>query len=261
MTHEEKPSPSLLDHNGGQIAYHAHLIDGQPTIVFLHGHGSDMDGTKALVVEEWAKQQKFGFIRFDYFGHGQSSGDMMDGTISIWKADCLAIIDQLVDGSCYLVGSSLGGWLMLLVAMERHDRIAGIVGIAAAPDFTEDLIWNELTPQQQADMEASGKISVPNPYSEGDVIYPYQLITDGRKNMILNAPIPITCPVRLLHGYKDEEVPWQTANRIADAITGDDVDVLFDADANHRFSEPNQLDTLLATLAEITRKQPQPQAI
>ncbi|MDG2465777.1 MAG: alpha/beta hydrolase [Alphaproteobacteria bacterium] len=243
-----------MELGGENIAYRANLVEGQPTIVFLHGHGSDMDGTKALVVEEWAKQQKFGCIRFDYYGHGQSSGDMMNGTVSRWKADCLAIIDHLVSGSCYLVGSSLGGWLMLLVAMARPDRMAGLIGIAAAPDFTEDLIWNDLTPDQQADMEKTGRLSVPNPYVEGEVIYPYQLITDGRDHLILDHPIPITCPVRLLQGLKDAEVPWQTANRIADAITGDDVDVLFDADADHRFSEPDQLDTLLATLAEITRK-------
>ena len=145
---------------------------------------------------------------------------------------------------------------MLLVAMARSERVTGLVGIAAAPDFTEDLIWNALTPDQQADMEKTGQLVVPNPYVEGNVIYPYGLITDGRNNLILNAPIPISCPVRLLQGLKDEEVPWQTANRIAEAIIGTDVDVLFDEDANHRFSEPDQLDTLLATLAEITRKQP-----
>lgn len=254
MTDMNNSPASYLEHDGEKIAYRANLIEGQPTIVFLHGHGSDMDGTKALVVAEWAKQQKFGFIRFDYYGHGLSSGDMMNGTISRWKADCLAVIDQLVPGSCYLVGSSLGGWLMLLVAMARPDRVAGLVGIAAAPDFTETLIWNALTPEQQKDMEKTGQLSVPNPYVDGTVIYPYRLVVDGRDHLILNTPIAIHCPVRLLQGLKDEEVPWQTANHIADAITGDNVDVLFDAEANHRFSEPDQLDTLLATLAEITRK-------
>jgi pimeloyl-ACP methyl ester carboxylesterase len=143
---------------------------------------------------------------------------------------------------------------MLLVAMARSNQVAGLIGIAAAPDFTEELIWNTMTPDQQKAMAASGQIAVPNPYVEGDVIYPYQLITEGRDHLVLGGKMPISCPVRLLHGMKDEEVPWQTANRIAAAIPHKDVQVLFDADANHRFSEPDQLDTLLATMAEITRQ-------
>jgi len=254
MTTDTTTPLSFLEHDGRKLAYRGFLVKGSPTIVFLHGHGSDMDGTKALVVEEWAKHQNFGCIRFDYTGHGQSDGNRQDSTIGQWKADCIAIIDQLVPGKCYLVGSSLGGWLMLLVAMARSNQVAGLIGIAAAPDFTEELIWNTMTPDQQKAMAASGQIAVPNPYVEGDVIYPYQLITEGRDHLVLGGKMPISCPVRLLHGMKDEEVPWQTANRIAAAIPHKDVQVLFDADANHRFSEPDQLDTLLATMAEITRQ-------
>ena len=246
------------NHPTHHLAYRARLVADAPTIVFLHGHGSDMDGTKALAVDEWARHQQFGSLRFDYSGHGQSSGAMLDGTISQWKQDALAVIDALVPGDCYLVGSSLGGWLMLLVAMARAGRVLGLVGIAAAPDFTETLIWNALTAEQQKDFEISGRLVVPNPYAaDAEVVYPYSLITDGRDNLVLGQEMAINCPVRLLHGKKDAEVPWQTAHDIAAAIPHDDVQVLFDADADHRFSENDQIDTILATLAEITR-QPKP---
>jgi len=254
MTTDTATPLSFLKHDSKTIAYRRFLAKDTPTIVFLHGHGSDMDGTKALVVEEWARHQNFGCIRFDYTGHGQSDGNMLDATIGQWKADCLAVIDQLVPGKCYLVGSSLGGWLMLLVAIARPEKISGLIGIAAAPDFTEELIWNALSKDQQKTMALNGQIALPNPYEESEVVYPYQLITEGRDHLVLGGMMPISCPVRLLHGMKDEEVPWQTANRIAEAIAHKNVQVLFDEDANHRFSEPDQLDTLLATLAEITRQ-------
>ena len=251
-------APEFLKTPTHRLAYRAHLVADAPTIVFLHGHGSDMDGTKALAVDEWARHQQFGSLRFDYSGHGQSSGAMLDGTISQWKQDVLTVIDALVPGDCYLVGSSLGGWLMLLVAMARAGRVLGLVGIAAAPDFTETLIWNALDAEQQKDFEASGRLVVPNPYApDAEVIYPYNLITDGRDNLVLGQEMAIGCPVRLLHGKKDAEVPWQTAHDIARAIPHDDVQVLFDADADHRFSKDDQIDTILATLAEITR-QPKP---
>lgn len=251
---------SYLDADGYRLAYAATGLDGKkPVIVFLHGHGSDMDGTKALAVAEWAEKQEFGCIRFDYFGHGRSGGRMLDGTISRWRDDVLLVLDRLVETDCYLVGSSLGGWLMLLAAVARPRHIRGIVGIAAAPDFTETLIWQELTPEQREKMQSDGQIALPNPYSDEDVVFPYGLIVDGRDNLVLGKPLAIGCPVRLLHGMKDMEVPWQTAQAIADAIgrgaTGhDDVQVLLDAEAGHRYSEPDQIDTILATLAEITRQ-------
>ena len=251
-------APQFLDTPAHRLAYRAQLVADAPTIVFLHGHGSDMDGTKALAVDEWARHQQFGSIRFDYSGHGQSSGEMLDGTISQWKQDALAVVDALVPGDFYLVGSSLGGWLMLLVAVARAQHVLGLVGIAAAPDFTETLIWNALTSEQQKDFQKSGRLIVPNPYTpDAEVVYPYSLIIDGRYNLILGQDMAINCPVRLLHGKKDAEVPWQTANDIARAIPHNDVQVLFDEDADHRFSESDQIDTILATLAEITR-QPKP---
>lgn len=224
---------------------------GVPGIVFLCGHGSDMEGTKAIDLEEWALKQGYDFLRFDYSGHGLSEGEFLQTNISDWTADALAVIDQLTEGPQILVGSSLGGWIMLNVAVARPDRIAGLVGIAAAPDFTDDLIWDHLTPDQQSQMQADGQIALPNPYSDEPVIYPYHLITDGRQHFRLRGRLDITAPVRLLHGMQDAEVPWQTATRIADCMTGTDVEITHVQSAGHRFSEPDQLALIRDKLGEL----------
>lgn len=242
----------FLDTNhGSRLAWCGGEVEGRATVVFLHGHGSDMNGTKAVAVAGWAADNNFGMVRFDYSGHGASMGDFLDGTISAWKADCLAVIDTLTTGECILIGSSLGGWLMMLVARERRERIAGIIGIAAAPDFTRDLIWNALSEGEKGRMRQDGRIAVPNPYGAGDTIYPLHLIEDGEKHLILGGEIAVDCPVRLLHGGKDEEVPPITAERLAAAIISPDCEVIFDATADHRFSEPDQIDLLLSCLEAI----------
>ena len=231
----------LNTNHGTRIAWMGNLTPHMPTVVFFVGHGSDMHGTKAIAVAEWAMENNYGIIRFDYFGHGQSSGNLLDGNLSIWKKDCLAVIDQLTDNSpLIIVGSSLGGWLMLLAAAARPNRIAGLIGIAAAPDFTEDLIWNQLSPSQQQAMKTSGHIAFDNPYSKGDkVVYPYQLILDGRKNLFLKQPMDADYPIRLLHGMKDNEVPPKTAEKIAANINASDIEVTLVQEAGHRFSAPD----------------------
>jgi len=237
-----------LDIGGGErLAYRRR--DGTGTgVTFLCGHGSDMDGTKALVVEAWAQKAGRPSLRFDYRGHGLSSGAFLDGNISSWTSDCLAALDALTEGPQILVGSSLGGWLMLNVALARPDRVAGLIGIAAAPDFTEDLLWAKFTDEQHRKIEADGVIALPNPYADEPVKYPWHLITDGRDNLRLRGGLDINCPVHLLHGMKDHEVPWQTATATADALAGDEVEVTLVKDAGHRFSEPDQLDLLCGAL-------------
>lgn len=222
------------------------------TIIFFPGHGSDMDGSKAIATAEWAKENDYGMMRFDYFGHGRSSGDMMQGTIGHWLKDALAVIDTLTTGKLVLVGSSLGGWLMMLAARARPERIAGLIGIAAAPDFTDDLIWDSLTPDQQKQMAKEGQIALPNPYAPEDVIYPYQLITEARQHFVLRDRMEAPYPVRLLQGMQDEEVPWQTAEKLAASLDGHDISTILVEGAGHRFSEPDQIDILLAHLGEVT---------
>jgi pimeloyl-ACP methyl ester carboxylesterase len=248
MNMAEIGPPDYLDINRhDRLAYRRSAGTGTG-VVFLSGHGSDMDGTKALEVEAWARAAGRPFLRFDYRGHGLSSGDFLDGNISNWTADSLAAFDALTHGPQILVGSSLGGWLMLNVALARPDRVVGLIGIAAAPDFTEDLLWNEFSDEQRRQIEMDGVIALPNPYSDEPVKYPWHLITDGRDNLRLRGGLDITCPVHLLHGMKDEEVPWQTATRTADCLASADVEVTLVKDAGHRFSEPGQLALLRQVL-------------
>jgi pimeloyl-ACP methyl ester carboxylesterase len=254
MEKETQTVDFLQTNHGNRLAWTGGEIDGSPTIVFFAGHGSDMDGTKAVAVDIWARDNGFGIIRFDYSGHGQSSGDFLDGTISAWKADCLAVVDELTTQPLILIGSSLGGWLMTMVARERSSRIIGIIGIAAAPDFTDELIWDELTPEQQIEMKTTGRIALPNPYAPEDVIYTYKLIEDGRKNFVLDDKIPVGGPVRLLHGMKDEEVPHTSSEKLATVFKSSDIEVILDEGAGHRFSEPDQIELILSCLDEISRR-------
>ena len=241
------------DH-GSRIAWAGAEVEGRPTVVFLPGHGSDMNGTKALASAAWAGHNGFGAIRFDYSGHGQSSGEFLDGTIGAWKKDCLAVLDTLTRQKLVIVGSSLGGWLMMLAARERAERVAGIIGIAAAPDFTRGLIWDGLGAAQRKTMERDGRIALPNPYGGEDVVYTHQLVTEADDHLILQGTIELDCPVRLLHGMRDEEVPPETAEKLAAAVRSPDIEVILDQNAGHRFSEPDQIDLLLSCLDEITLK-------
>jgi pimeloyl-ACP methyl ester carboxylesterase len=247
-------SPSWYRINDSlRIAYNR-VAGKAPGLVFLCGHGSDMDGSKALFLQRWAEHNGRAFLRFDYSGHGQSDGAFLETNISDWTRDALAAVDALTDGPQIIVGSSLGGWIMLNVALARPERVAGLVGIAAAPDFTEDLIWQRLDTAAQAAFIRHGQIAEDNPYSDEPVIYPLHLIEDGRRHLRLRGPLTITQPVRLLHGMADREVPWQTAARLAEALTSDDVVLHIDKTATHRFSEPPQLALLETVLDDLLQR-------
>ena len=234
----------------GAIAYNRHP-DTQPGVVFLCGHGSDMNGSKAMHLQAWAERRGQSFLCFDYSGHGQSDGDFLKTNISDWTRDTIDMIDAHTDGPQIVVGSSLGGWIMLNLALARPARVAALVGIAAAPDFTEELIWNPLNDAAKANFRTSGQITLENPYADDPVIYPYHLIEDGRQHLRLQAPLLINVPVRLLHGMQDTEVPWQTATRLADQLQSDDVAVMLDKTATHRYSEPRQLAQLERVLDDL----------
>ena len=241
---------SYIINQSGKIAYNR--VSGKnPGVVFLCGHGSDQEGSKALFIESWAKNHGQAFLRFDYSGHGKSDGLLLETNISDWTQDAITVLDNLTEGPQILVGSSLGGWIMLNVALERPDRVAALVGIAAAPDFTEDLIWQPLDASSQSAFKADGQIAVENPYADDPVIYPYHLIKDGRKHLRLRGPLSITQPVRLLHGINDTEVPWQTAVALTNSLQSDDVLLHFDKTATHRFSEPPQLQSIKAMLEQL----------
>jgi pimeloyl-ACP methyl ester carboxylesterase len=213
-----------------------------PGVVFLHGYHSDMTGGKALALEALCRAKGYGFLRFDAFGHGLSSGNVDDGTIGRWAADAVAVIDELTEGPQVLVGSSLGGWIALLAALERRHRVAGLVGIAAAPDFTEDLMWAEFSFEQRRTLMETGNVTLPNDYEPDKPRRVCRcLIEDGRNYLLLRDAINLACPVRLIHGQNDADVPWETALRLADCLAADDVEVVLVKDGDHRLSRDHDL--------------------
>ncbi|GAB4354034.1 MAG: alpha/beta hydrolase [Kiloniellaceae bacterium] len=219
-----------------------------PGLMFLGGFMSDMSGSKAQALEVYARRRGRAFLRFDYRGHGQSSGRFEDGTIGDWVSDALAALDALTEGPQILIGSSMGGWIMLLAALARPGRVAGLVGIAPAPDFTEDLIWGRATAAQRRTLETVGHLDRPSEYSTTPYRITRHLIEEGRRHLLLGKPVPLTCPVRLIHGLKDADVPWQTSLRLAEALEGADVEVTLVKNAAHRLSEPEDLARLERTL-------------
>jgi pimeloyl-ACP methyl ester carboxylesterase len=218
-----------------------------PTVVFLPGFASDMEGEKAQALADVCAARGQAVLRFDYSGHGASGGRFEEGTIGRWRDDALDVIDALSDGPLVLVGSSMGGWLALLVALARPARLAGLIGIAAAPDFTERLMWASMPFSARETLMCEGRIMVPSAYGAP---YPITraLIEDGRRHLLLDGPIALTAPVRLLHGQADPDVPWELSLRLAEQITGADVTVTLIKDGDHRLSRPADLALLRRTL-------------
>lgn len=214
-----------------------------PTILFLPGFASDMEGTKAVFLDSFCEQEGLGCLRFDYSGHGKSGGDFKLGSIGAWINDSLSVLDNLSQGPVVLVGSSMGGWIGFWVTIKRPDRIKAFVGIAAAPDFTRE-IPDEMNEDQKREMREKGYFALPN--DSGD--YPYvitrHLLEEGEKQCLLDKEIKIECPVRLIQGMKDTEVPWQKAHRISKAITGTDKEVYLRENGDHRLSTPDDLELL-----------------
>jgi pimeloyl-ACP methyl ester carboxylesterase len=233
------------------IAY-SRLAGRAPAVVFLGGFRSDMTGEKALSLEAFSAERGLAFLRFDYSGHGQSGGDFLDGTITAWLADSLDAIDRLTEGRLVLVGSSMGGWLMLLAALARPERVAGLVGIAAAPDFTEELMWPNMASAVKKALMEQGVIYRPSAYSQEPYPITRALIESGRRHLLLGGPIAIRCPVRLIHGMKDPDVPWQTAVRLAEKLESTDVVVTLLKEGAHRLSEPEHIAVILRAVAELT---------
>lgn len=229
----------LTTPQGRRIAYNR-LPGRGPGIVFLGGFRSDMAGTKALALEEWARAAGRPFLRFDYSGHGESEGAFEAGAIGEWFADAMATVEALTVGPQILVGSSMGGWISLLLAREMPGRIAALVTIAAAPDFTEIGYWSGFTPTQRAALMREGRIELPSEYGEPYVIT-RRLIEDGRDHQVLNHPLSLPFPVRMLQGTADADVPVDWALRLLEHAQGDDIRLLLVKGADHRFSTPECL--------------------
>ncbi|TXH94075.1 MAG: alpha/beta fold hydrolase [Pseudorhodobacter sp.] len=237
--------------SGRKLAYHQTAGSG-PGVVFLGGYKSDMTGTKAVHLQDWAERAGRAFLRFDYSGHGQSEGRFEDGGIGAWCADARAIIEGLTAGPQVLVGSSMGGWIALLVARAFPDRVAGLVGVAAAPDFTADLMWDSYSEAQRALLMGQGWLAEPSDYSDQPNIITKAFLDDGARHLVLRAPLNLPFPVRLLQGTADTDVPPSVALRLLDHATSPDLRLTLVKGADHRFSTPECLHLMVAAIAEVT---------
>lgn len=213
-----------------------------------------MGGTKAAALDAWAARTDHSYTRFDYFGHGASSGAFRDGTISRWLGDTLTIIDRVVEGDIILVGSSMGGWIALLAALVRPQRVAGMVLIAPAADFTEDLIWAQLPEQARREIETEGEWLRPSAYDADPYPITRKLIEDGRKHLLLRQPIPIHVPVHILHGMVDPDVPWQHALKLVERLESRDVVLELIKGGDHRLSAPADIRRLEETIERMIER-------
>jgi pimeloyl-ACP methyl ester carboxylesterase len=244
-------APDILTReDGATIAYRARAGKA-PGVVFLGGFMSDMTGTKARTLDRFCAERGQAFLRFDYFGHGASSGAFAAATVGRWREDALAVLDRLTTGPQVLVGSSLGGWIMLLAALARPARVHALLGIAAAPDATEALMWRRFPPEVRAAILAQGEVRLPSAYASDGYLITRLLIEDGRRHLVADRPIPITAPVRLIHGMMDEDVPWQTSLDLAGKLAAPDVQVILVKDGDHRLSRDQDLALMLRTLAPL----------
>ncbi len=223
-----------------------------PGVVFLSGLKSDKEGTKAIFLSQWAEKNKRDFLRFDYRGHGSSSGTFEETSISNWLEDTKRIIMALTSGPQILVGSSLGGWISLLFSRLYPQKVAGIIGVAAAPDFTAKYASKKLTEDQRQELETTGKLTFHSEYFEQPLVITQKLIEDGNENLILNKKQIIKCPVRLFHGSLDEDVPLSTSIKILKRLRSDDIQLQIIKGIDHRFSTPNCLELIKKAVEQLS---------
>jgi pimeloyl-ACP methyl ester carboxylesterase len=255
------PEPAFIevgnDDGRRRIAVRARAGSG-PGLIWLGGFNSDMRGIKALALDQWAAEHDRACVRFDYSGHGESGGAFIDGTIGRWLEESVAVFEQICRGPQVVIGSSMGGWMALLLAREIAKRggggasLAGLVLIAPAPDFTEALMWNGFPPQVQEEIRTRGVWMRPSPYGDG-APYPITraLIEEGRNHLLLGSAIEVGCPVRILQGAQDPDVPWQHAFALAHRLPAEDVVLTMIQDGDHRLSRPQDIARILAAVAEI----------
>jgi pimeloyl-ACP methyl ester carboxylesterase len=225
---------TLLREDWETIAYLRHA-GKHPQILWLGGFKSDMAGTKAQALDAWARRRGQAYLRFDYFGHGASSGAFADGTISRWLDDALVVLDRLCDGPQVLVGSSMGAWIAVLAARVRPEKIGGLLLIAPATDFTESLIWARMTPDMRRAVMENGHWQRPSAYGDGPYPITRALIEDGRKHLLLDGPISVDCPVHIVQGMQDPDVPFEHAMKLVERLSGDPVLTLI-KQGDHRLS-------------------------
>ncbi len=241
-----------LERPCGRIAFRR-IAGRGPGLVWFGGFRSDMTGTKARHLSGWAAATGRAFLRFDYSGHGASDGRFEEGTISVWLADALAAFDRLTEGPQILIGSSMGGWIAALLALRRKERVAGAVFVAPAPDFTEALLWDQLTGPERDQILTRGRLVEHSPYSPEPSIITRALIEDGRRHLILGGPIAIKAPVRIVQGMADPDVPWRHALSFAERLETEDLEVTFIKTGDHRLSKPHELAAIIDAIGAISK--------
>jgi hypothetical protein len=241
----------FLERSGGERLAWRRVAGQGPTVVWLGGFRSDMAGTKAQALADWALANERAYLRFDYFAHGESSGDFAQGTITRWRADALAVLEELVEGPAVLVGSSMGGWIACLAALAHPAQIQAMVLVAPAPDFTEKLMAPGIPPEGRADLEATGVWRRPSQYGDP---YPItrNLLEDGARWSILDSEVAIEVPVRILQGGEDPDVPWRHALELAQAIKSRDLVFTLVKDGDHRLSRPEDIQRLIRAVEEVS---------
>lgn len=245
----------FLDHHGVSIACR-HRPGRAPGVMWLGGYRSDMSGTKAETLDQWSQKTGHDYVRHDYSGHGASGGDFRDGTISRWLGESLAVFDRFAAPNEVLVGSSMGAWIALRMVEEllkRGDknRIAGLVLIAPAPDFTTELVEPKLKPKQKHALEVQGYFEEPSAYSAEPYIYTKALLEDGRKNRVLGGPLDTHCPVHIIQGLADPDVPPDHALKLASLLPADDLTVSLVPGGDHRLSRPEDLDLIMRAVTAL----------
>ena len=223
-----------------------------PGVVFLGGFRSDKEGIKARHLEQWAVERGRAYLRFDYSGHGQSSGEFSDGCVGDWAEDAAAIISNLTDGPQVLVGSSMGGWISMLIAREMPNKVAALVTVAAAPDFTEDSLWASFSDAQKSQLMSAGQIEMKSDYAPDTYVITRRLIEDGRNQLILRSRLVLPFPTRFLHGTADNDVDATVALRLLEHVKGEDVRLILVKEADHRFSSPGCLKLMTDMIEEVT---------
>ena len=239
-----QPALSYVDFNGTRLA--CRLRDGRsPTLMFLPGYASDMEGTKALAIDTFAEQSGLAMLRLDYSGTGSSDGEFEEGTLGGWVEEALQLLDNLTSGPVVLIGSSMGGWIALHLAKERPERVQAVVGIAAAPDFTD---WG-FTEAEKEELRDTGRLEQPNPYGPEPHVTTRAFWESGEALRLLDGQMPVDCPVRLIHGDADEEVPVDIAMKTLRMLRSGDVQLTLIKGGGHRLSERNEIETILRTVA------------
>ncbi len=243
-----------LYYNNHYLAYKQFKCKSNNNIVFLGGYNSDMSGSKASYLDEFCRNKNINYTRFDYFGHGLSSGDLLSGSISLWLDNVVMVMEELVKTPSIIVGSSMGGWLAFLLALAKPDLVQAVVGMAAAPDFTEKLVWENISSKQKENLLQTGILHYGEEQCGENFLFSKLLIEDGRKHLLLDNDIAITKPVTLIHGIKDVDVPYEFALQTQERLISQDVTLMLKKDGDHRLSRPEDLEILALALENILKK-------